>query len=172
MNFNIRYIVKVDKDTNMFQRKHFEKLISLLRKDDDGCHLETVDFQKSKLKNLDLSYLDLSNFNFSQSFFKNINFSNCILNKSSFEKATLQSCNFSGIQMKRYGSLFHIKAKDCDFSNAILNGYLKWMEVENCNFSHTLFSGLLTGVDFSSCKMNNYKTLSPIEMSGLTFPKK
>lgn len=170
LEFNLEYTVNVDKDTNMFQRKHFEQLESQLRKDKDGNHLEIVDFKNSKLKNLDLSGLDLSNFDFSKSYLKDIDFSNCILNKCNFEKATIHSCNFSGVYMKP-GSLFHIKAKNCNFSNATLSGYLKCMEVENCNFNNTTFGGLLTGVDFSSCKMVNYKTDGHTELSGLILPK-
>lgn len=169
MDFKIKYIVQVDKDTNMFQRKDFQKLISQLRVDEDGNHLEKVDFQKSKIKNLDLSGLDLSNFDFSESNLKNINFSNCVLNKCNFEKASLNSCNFSSVRM-RTGSLFRITAHDCNFSNAYLSSYLKLMVVENCDFSGATFSGLMTGVDFSSCKLDNYKTDGHLEMSGLIFP--
>jgi hypothetical protein len=65
MPFKIHHTITFDKDINIFQRKHFEHLHTLLRTDEAGDHLETSLFQKCKLKNVDLSALDVSNFDFS-----------------------------------------------------------------------------------------------------------
>ena len=169
MKFNIQYIVRVDKDTNMFRREDYEKLIALLRKKEDGNHLETVDFRKSKFKNLNLSGLNLSNFDFSESNLKNVDFSNCILDNCNFERSTLQGCNFDHVQMKE-GSLFYIKAKECSFVNAYLSWNLRWMEVENCDFSYATFTGLMTSVDFRTCKMEGYESGDHLTLSAVVFP--
>jgi uncharacterized protein YjbI with pentapeptide repeats len=169
MNLSFRYILQLDCDKNMFQRKHFEDLHNVLRKDEHGNHLETVDFEKATLKNLDLNGLDLSNFNFSKAHLKNINFHGSSLHGVSFEQAQLVDCNFSETRFTQC-NLGKMNASGCNFTGAELSGYMRWMIVDNCSFKNVHFSGgILTGTDFSSCIVegNRYEN---IELSGLIFP--
>lgn len=169
MPFKTYHTITFDKDINTFQRKHFEHLHTLLRTDEDGNHFEKCSFQKSKLKNLDLSGLDVSNFDFSGSVLKQIDFTGCNLNNTTFEKATLTHCRFDGSRMEHI-SFEDATLEDCNFSNVTIGGTMRWVKLKNCTFSRVNFACVLHGTDFRANNLEHIDYREARDLSGVMFP--
>lgn len=170
MNFELKYYVKVEEDVNLFSREDFERLSQQLEKTKDGLHKCRILLTKSKLKNLDLSGLNLSNIDFSDAYLKNINFEGAQMAYTSFENSKLIDCNFTKTQLKK-SNLYKLRATGCNFNQTNLaSSQLKWLVFDDCYIEKmNIERSLFTGCDLSKSKVVSFFA-SGAEMSSLQLP--